>query len=1593
MNTKLKSRAHSVLSVVLSVCMLISCITVGLISTDAAQDNSENVGGHNVNWQGKVYFRAPDTWDIDTYSKIQIDITRTQNAAESNYQYFAVTMSRIGTSRMFFATINADHSNWNQNEYICFTANDHAYSSGTFALNSNQYYTKPENYSFTDSGQFYYVYPSNSTSCCTTSNGNEVSVSNNSQNSLIKFNQTMTAQITTDNGATGTNSAEGGIIRRTAYYVANDTTFNQSSDATTASNPSATYNNAADGALVTLTAVPNQGYELAGWYDSYLGELISPNGNTYSYYSRGTRTVYARFKSSVDLDGYTKLYVLDGIDTDGSFGTNSFGDSVIISAAAGLAHDDNDSLVSYDAGHGEGGLIYYYDPTVDLDFRVQTTIASGNQALGVRAFVMNGITYPAKKSDTGVYYADITLEANSDQGVLEVIPVYYNTLIEEAGDYIKFYVDANTIGDKFGKTIGYSVWYKNTSDHGETGGYPGQPLLSDGTLLYGYFPKYYVSNNATSLPDENSRSAFSGVLLSNLAEHNDTHKDVLTDWGCDTNNYQSFDYLDPVKIASLENVDTIEFVAKYKELATTHRYDGSYNSRNLNGVTGKNWPVTVARPSSAADALDKGFEYLTDIDGKQVNIFNDSTNNLTGEPLYVVSVGNQIVSPNNWDTVWEVYTASGTSIAAARPVDFINPSSTLQNALSNYTNSPVLINYEGWLAGENNSGTRLDGRWLYSQSTDPTTLRIRVATENNGVLTFMEDGIAWADINDGVKNGQLEAADLSNLTKILNLENRTTEVTAKINPVGYTVEGMYLLGSSYSGTSDNGYSTDLSDYNNMNVSGTATSFVNAKDNRMVIVVKQIPDTDLVITHQMYGGPGAHKIKGFYYVKAELLDSNDVVVKAYNDGEFTNKALTIESFTTDAPKNGGYKLKVTIRTVMSGSASFNQWYENDHNNGYDEIDSTDAHGSTEPVEKEIIIDVDDLYGETSLEIKNLDYYSDLQAAGSVYINHLLLPATVEAGLDGTTYTQVTVVNASGTAVQEGAYSPRIKTTEVGSEFITTDNAENGYKLKVEIWTVPASPAEFDKFFKDTSNEMTSTTENGIEYTINQTISFNGNTYPSATVLIPISYFFNTVYDEDLDENVLEFDSSKQNFYVYSSLKTGYKYILHFDFLGYRNLYGELGYDYPLTEFTAGELNDYFVLSDSVKDSNNNTVTAYTFKDDDARTAFINQKAPYENTFMEIVHWQTGMYDAGANPNGMTATFDSATNTWEYFVKLEKSNDRYTFATFRFPYAVGDYNSKHAPLGTVVNKLTNEADYIEVGGRSSTDISYRTEYGKNYTIGGSFVTAPEKVLNGGQWEYFDYWKVENVGNDKTGSAEYTRCYYPEFNLSLYQDSIITPVFDADSEGTTPHERALRDDNARNDPYNTDGRATITLMENSRMQWTTGRDGNNLPDTYANGGDRIYTDFLISYTYNDLQLRTDTTGMKAGIVIETVRDLDMVDGNYVTKDQIDYKNSDDSSVDKSAVEAYIKNGTGSKFLKSEFNVTKLDDKNRMNYYYSLPNISQSTHQPTERKNKLYRAYSYLKDSDSNVLLISDPIYFTIYDIASIENMADGENYGGVS
>ena len=403
---------------------------------------------------------------------------------------------------------------------------------------------------------------------------------------------------------------------------------------------------------------------------------------------------------------------------------------------------------------------------------------------------------------------------------------------------------------------------------------------------------------------------------------------------------------------------------------------------------------------------------------------------------------------------------------------------------------------------------------------------------------------------------------------------------------------------------------------------------------------------------------------------------------------------------------------------------------------------------------------------------------------------------------------------------------------------------------------------------------------------------------------------------------------------------------------------------------------------------------------ALKSFIDRHAPYEDGFMEEITWITDKISGqDYTPDNITHTNDDLSNDGVMvnynesgsLVTIVVNANQTTFTTanaiFKLPYDT----VKDGTKDTFAPVRDGDGEVVKID--SYARAPYATTQAAIITYNGEKIVAPERVKNGsGGYDYFSYWQVSTLPTDiklNNPSEPYTKCFSKEFNLVLYQDSIIEPVY-LNTAPVSPHDEA--------DKTGNNSKATITFMENSRTQW------NNYPDSnhtkYPNDhnwdkGDRLYTDFLVSFAYNDIQLNT-SSGKNYGIVIEEAGDLRNMDGwdpnvgttNYT---QSDYANKFAGS-SSAEIQNFIKGSASSSvnLKRSEKSVTTLNDYNRTDFYYAMALMNQNYGKEGygeyyEKHYKVYKAYSYLvTTSGRNVLLCSEPIYFTIYDMATISYQA---------
>lgn len=311
--------------------------------------------GKNVPWKGNVFFRAPDNWDLSTYSHVQIAVARTTNTSTKTYNHYFGEMTRVGTTRLYYIWVDASHDGWNQNEYVYFSANSSVYGSGDFYIFTNHYYTTPVNYDFKNADNPYLYKPLSEGQApyLNGSCGSTGADYDTRRDNLLKRAQT--ANIYTN----GSSSKAGGSVRIDGYYLTSNTSVSTSYE-TNGSNTSASYD-AAIGTTVTLTATASTGYQFDGWYTEGTGGSLVSSSNPYSYTCKGTETVYARFSgktTTVTLSYEDESHYGSAPSGVKSSVTATFGaDMPAMGAAPGATAYHN--FAGYYSGHNGTGTKYY----------------------------------------------------------------------------------------------------------------------------------------------------------------------------------------------------------------------------------------------------------------------------------------------------------------------------------------------------------------------------------------------------------------------------------------------------------------------------------------------------------------------------------------------------------------------------------------------------------------------------------------------------------------------------------------------------------------------------------------------------------------------------------------------------------------------------------------------------------------------------------------------------------------------------------------------------------------------------------------------------------------------------------------------------------------------------------------------------------------------------------------------------------------------------------------------------------------------------------------------------------------------------------
>lgn len=306
---------------------------------------------------------------------------------------------------------------------------------------------------------------------------------------------------------------------------------------------------------------------------------------------------------------------------------------------------------------------------------------------------------------------------------------------------------------------------------------------------------------------------------------------------------------------------------------------------------------------------------------------------------------------------------------------------------------------------------------------------------------------------------------------------------------------------------------------------------------------------------------------------------------------------------------------------------------------------------------------------------------------------------------------------------------------------------------------------------------------------------------------------------------------------------------------------------------------------------------------------------------------------------TSVFNCQTYDYDDFYKLSETSDvdniifdfRYRTTTDNKPSQAGLSSSTYNK-----NELENLTDYygniVDIFGNILSE-NWETDYDSQY------LTVISDVY-------------KNL---------IAKSYSKEYNYVSYQNYYIVPVYAG---------RFAKDEIK-------ESQASIRLLEYTRNQWTDGNGvkGDGTPNEGGSKTDYLYTDFALSFDKNQLLIK-ENRNIKVGITFEVVAQYNDIN------DFKSYETDSDTTAIGEKVMAATANGkvgtytigdANRSIYRYEIKNSDISVKNRIEYYLQFKNTSNA------RQNVL-KVYSYIYDTVSGEIYLSDPVYMNMYDIGNL-------------
>lgn len=575
-------------------------------------------------------------------------------------------------------------------------------------------------------------------------------------------------------------------------------------------------------------------------------------------------------------------------------------------------------------------------------------------------------------------------------------------------------------------------------------------------------------------------------------------------------------------------------------------------------------------------------------------------------------------------------------------------------------------------------------------------------------------------------------------------------------------------------------------------------------------------------------------------------------------------------------------------------------------------------------------------------------------GSMTFHHSLYNGTNAGGGKAATEIQVVVKSSDGS--KEYYNSGRIDSTaSIDQKTISEIVADQrDAKITVTLYTTTKNLYNLNGYYSaENTTDITA-----FNPTTGFTTNVSGDRTEGLVTTSEYTFSFNDYYNNHKD--TLIGDNAGTVYYNFysdiTSIKVPYKVQFSYtDRMGNQKYYNKAGYVDPENTssytFVENATNVEGVESHSVKVTLTNS--------------FILSLAPYESNFTKNLTWNE-------TPDSNTAFDSSDSKSIASAVVNSTQSDR--------TIHLNVFRDKNTNEPTSYNNENGHFELFTKGG--SAELPYNSVfYTKNPD--GTYkydITAPKTYTDKGKTLQFMYWAIYS---DPGCNNLVIKAYNIDggFSYVSYDNYWIVPVY---GESSTPSASVK-------EVY-----TSTQFMEVTRNQWTAdtnssfvGFDADSMTTLDSakdfikgDGEDKLYADFVLNFFYNGKQLSVfdpNSENVKTGVLIQRLAlDKNETGTGYIT--DLDYyaNKYDETALTQAKNDAINKittNKSDITSVKQQINNNRLDNKNRLQYYTRFNNVKGNN-------DCVFRLYTYIQytgASGETVVELSDPVYFTFYDIAN--------------